>query len=139
MLLKSKQNFSFFYRKEYIMQEKKALQTILTVLKIVIAVILIGTFAYYATLLIGVYIETVNTVPPNEGVYIEPFPIAFALVLVFSVITNGICAFLSLVGLIISIVFRTSAKRKKNIVAFISLLVLPILLQIFIFLILVFI
>ena len=121
------------------MQEKKALQTILTVLKIVIAVILIGTFTYYATLLIDAYIETVNNVPPNEGVYIEPFPIAFALVLIFSLITNGICALLSLVGLIISIVFRTSAKRKKNIIAFVNLLVLPILLQIFIFLILVFI
>ena len=121
------------------MQEKKALQTILTVLKIVIAVILIGSFTYYAIIFIDAYIETVNTVPPNEGIYIEPLPIAVALILIFSLITNGICALLSLVGLIISIVFRASAKRKKNIVAFISLLVLPILLQILIFLIPIFI
>ena len=111
------------------MKENKALSVTLLVLKIICAAVLILSFAYYAFLLIDAYVESVNTVPPESGVYIEPFPVAFVLVLIFSLITSGVSFLLSLVGLLISVFYRTSEKRKKNVISFVILLIAPILFE----------
>lgn len=117
------------------MKENKTLQTILLILKLLIALILVLSTVYYAFLLISAYIETVNTVPPEEGIYLEPFPIALTVTLVFSLITNAVSAFLSLIGLVVSTLFHSSPKRKKNIISFAVLLILPVLLQLLVLLI----
>ena len=111
------------------MKESKAVNILLLISKILIIVILALSTLYYAILLTDAYIESVNTVPPESGIYIEPFPIALAFTLIFSLITNGICVFLSLLGLILSFVYRESPKRKNNIRIFAILILIPIFLE----------
>ncbi len=111
------------------MKQKRALDILLTVSKILLTVFLVLSLFYYAYFLIDAYIESANAQPQENGISIDPYPLAFAFVLIFSIITNGVCLLLSGLSLILSYLYRSSPNRKRNIKAFFIFLLLPLLLE----------
>ena len=116
------------------MTESKALNILLLIAKILLVVLLLLSLVYYVATLLDAYIESLSYTPPENGISIDPYPLAFAFVLVFSVVTNAACALLALLGLILSLIYKGTAKRRKNILTFSVLLASPFVLQILIFL-----
>ena len=115
------------------MQENKALYLILLIMKIVLISVLALSFIFFTYTLIDAHIESIEmaNTPSDGGIKLDPLPVAFVVVLIFSLITNGVCMILSFAGLIISICYKTSQKRKKNILAFSLLLITPAILELF--------
>ena len=116
------------------MSESKALNILLLIAKILLIVFLLLSLVYYATTLIDAYIDSLSYTPTENGISIDPYPLAFAFILVFSVITNATCAFLALLGLILSLIYKRTAKRRQNILTFSILLASPVVMQILILL-----
>jgi hypothetical protein len=114
------------------MKESKALNIVLLVLKILLAAVLVGSLIFFTWMLIDAYVESVHMPPPENGtVQLDPFPIVFVLVLILSLVTNGACMVIALVGLILSICYKASPQRRKNIISFTVFLILPVLLELF--------
>ena len=116
------------------MQERKSLNVLLLIAKILLIAFLLISLVYYAATLIDAYIESLSFVPVENEISIDPYPLTFALMLIFSLISNGACVILALLGLILSLIYKGTSKRKKNIVTFSVLLASPLLMQLLIFL-----
>lgn len=116
------------------MKENKALNVLITVAKILLIVFLALSFVYYAYGLIDAAIESANMQPSDGTITIDPLPLTFALFLILSIISNGACVLLALLGLILSLLYKGTAKRKKNIITFSILLAIPIVMEIAFFL-----
>ena len=116
------------------MKENKALNVLITVAKILLIVFLALSFVYYAYGLIDAAIESANMQPSDGTITIDPLPLAFALFLILSIISNGACVILALLGLILSLLYKGTAKRKKNIITFSILLAIPVVMEIAFFL-----
>lgn len=116
------------------MKENKALNVLITVAKILLIVFLALSFVYYAYGLIDAAIESANMQPSDGTITIDPLPLTFALFLILSIISNGACVILALLGLILSLLYKGTAKRKKNIITFSILLAIPIVMEIAFFL-----
>ena len=116
------------------MQERKSLNVLLLIAKILLIAFLLISLVYYAATLIDAYIEYLSFVPVENEISIDPYPLTFALMLIFSLISNGACVILALLGLILSLIYKGTSKRKKNIVTFSVLLASPLLMQLLIFL-----
>ena len=116
------------------MKESKALNILITVAKVLLIVFLALSFVYYAYGLIDAAIESANMQPSDGTITLDPLPLTFALFLILSIISNGACVLLALLGLILSILYKGTAKRKKNIITFSILLAIPIVMEIAFFL-----
>lgn len=116
------------------MKENKALNVLITVAKILLIVFLALSFVYYAYGLIDAAIESANMQPSDGTITIDPLPLTFALFLILSIISNGACVILALLGLILSLLYKGTAKRKKNIITFSILLAIPVVMEIAFFL-----
>ena len=116
------------------MSESKALNVLLLIAKILLILLLSVSIVYYAATLIDAYVESLSHTPTENGVSIDPYPLAYAFILIFSLITNGACMLLALLGLILSLLYKGTAKRKKNVTALAVLLASPAVMQIFILL-----
>ena len=116
------------------MSESKALNILLLIAKILLIVFLLLSLVYYVATLLDAYIESLSYTPPENGISIDPYPLAFAFVLIFSVVTNAACALLALLGLILSLIYKRTAKRRQNILTFSTLLASPVVIQILILL-----
>ena len=116
------------------MKENKALNVLITVAKILLIVFLALSFVYYAYGLIDAAIESANMQPSDGTITIDPLPLTFALFLILSIISNGACVLLALLGLILSLLYKGTAKRKKNIITFSILLAIPVVMEIAFFL-----
>ena len=116
------------------MKENKALNVLITVAKILLIVFLALSFVYYAYGLIDAAIESANMQPSDGTITIDPLPLTFALFLILSIISNGACVILALLGLILSLLYKGTARRKKNIITFSILLAIPIVMEIAFFL-----
>ena len=112
------------------MKENKALNVLITVAKILLIVFLALSFVYYAYGLIDAAIESANMQPSDGTITIDPLPLTFALFLILSIISNGACVILALLGLILSLLYKGTARRKKNIITFSILLAIPIVMEI---------
>ena len=66
------------------MKESKPLNVLLLIAKILIIVILSASFVYFTTLLIDSYVSSLSYAPVQNEVSIDPYPLAFALVFLFS-------------------------------------------------------
>lgn len=114
------------------MKESKALNIVLLVLKIVLISVLVGSFIFFTWTLVDAHVDSMNMEPPADNtIQLDPLPVAFIVVLILSLVTNGSCMAVALVGLIISICYKASPKRKSNAITFTVFLVLPVLLQFF--------
>ena len=116
------------------MAESKALNILLLIAKILLILFLFLSLVYYATALIDAYIDSLSYTPTENGISIDPYPLAFAFILIFSAVTNATCAFLALLGLILSLIYKGTAKRRQNILTFSTLLASPVVVQILILL-----
>lgn len=116
------------------MKEIKALNILITVAKVLLIVFLALSFVYYAYGLIDAAIESANMQPSDGTITLDPLPLTFALFLILSIISNGACVLLALLGLILSLLYKGTAKRKKNIITFSILLAIPIVMEIAFFL-----
>ena len=116
------------------MQENKALNVLLLIAKVLILLILFLSLVYFSTVLIDSYIDSLSYVPEQNTVSIDPYPLAFALVFVLSLVTNGAAALLSLLGLILSLLYKGAQNRKANIRTFSVLLASPFAIQLIYFL-----
>lgn len=116
------------------MKESKALNILITVAKVLLIVFLALSFVYYAYGLIDAAIESANMQPSDGTITLDPLPLTFALFLILSIISNGACVLLALLGLILSLLYKGTAKRKKNIITFSILLAIPIVMEIAFFL-----
>ena len=116
------------------MKENKALNVLITVAKILLIVFLALSFVYYAYGLIDAAIESANMQPSDGTITLDPLPLTFALFLILSIISNGACVILALLGLILSLLYKGTARRKKNIITFSILLAIPIVMEIAFFL-----
>ena len=112
------------------MKKNKVLDLFLTFSKILVFLILLLSLFYYTYSLIHAYTDSLNYIPTEGTVSIDPYPLAFAFVLIFSVITNGACFILSALSLLLSYLYKASEKRKRNITTFLILLFSPILFEI---------
>lgn len=111
------------------MKKNKAFDIILTLSKILLVLLLAVSLFYYAYFLIDAYIDSLNNSPSDNTVSIDPFPLAFAFVLIFSLITNGACLLLASLSLLFTYLFCSSANRKRNMKAFLILLVCPVIME----------
>ena len=116
------------------MKESKALNILIAVAKVLLIVFLALSFVYYAYGLIDAAIESANMQPSDGTITLDPLPLTFALFLILSIISNGACVLLALLGLILSLLYKGTAKRKKNIITFSILLAIPIVMEIAFFL-----
>ena len=116
------------------MKESKALNILISVAKVLLIVFLALSFVYYAYGLIDAAIESANMQPSDGTITLDPLPLTFALFLILSIISNGACVLLALLGLILSLLYKGTAKRKKNIITFSILLAIPIVMEIAFFL-----
>ena len=112
------------------MKENKSLNVLITVAKILLIVFLALSFVYYAYGLIDAAIESANMQPSDGTITIDPLPLTFAIFLILSIISNGACVILALLGLILSLLYKGTAKRKKNIITFSILLAIPVVMEI---------
>ena len=96
------------------MKESKALNILITVAKVLLILFLSLSFVYYTYGLIDAAIESANMDQMQNPSSIDPLPLTYAVFLILSVISNGACFFLALLGLILSYLYKGTPKRKKN-------------------------
>ena len=113
------------------MKENKALNVLLCIAKILLILILSVSFVYYAYGLIDSFIESKSMDSMQNTISIDPFPLFYAVGLIFSIISNGACVLLALLGLIVSHLYKGCAHRRKNIITFRILLLTPFVLELF--------
>jgi hypothetical protein len=106
--------------------QKKGLDTLLLVFKILIPVLIIPFLAWAMIDLFNQYIEDINMVCNNGDVCVEGYGLTFVIFLILGLIYNGIILLLGGIGLVIAILYKTSLKRKKNIITFVGLTFAPI-------------
>ena len=108
------------------MKESKALNILLLIAKILLAILLSVSFIYYAITLIDAYMESLSFIPAENGISIDPYPLTFAFVLIFSAITGGASMLLALLALILSLIYKDTPKRKRNVLTFSLFLASPL-------------
>ena len=115
------------------MKESKFLNVLILVLKILLITVLAASFIFFTYSLISAHIDSIEmqNTPSDGTIRLDPFPITFVVVLIFSLITNGACMLFSLVGLIVSVLYKVSPKKRRNVTSFIVLLITPVILEIF--------
>lgn len=115
------------------MKESKALNNLILILKIILCVALIASFLFFTSTLISAHLDSIamEEQPSDGTIRLDPFPIAFTIVLIFSIITNCACLFFALVGFIVSYLYRASQKRRTHLITFGTLIAVPVLLEIF--------
>ena len=111
------------------MNEKKGLPIFLLVLKITAASVMLFTLIVFMIGAFDALSESASLPenPPSGTVQIDPVPLYFALALVISLYSMIPCFVLSLSGLVISIFYSASPKKKQNRITFLLLSLFPFL------------
>ena len=100
------------------MQKRKPLDVVLLIFKIVIPVFLAFLLIFFSFDLYDQKMLDLASPDTNQTVSIDAFPLAFAILLIVMLLAVILALIVSLAGLIISIVYKQSAKRKKHILAY---------------------
>ncbi len=115
------------------MKQNRFLNILIPTLKILLLIILVFSFLYYTVGLIESYVSDLHKEPMENEISLDAFPIFYVFVLIFSVITNGISLLLSVVGLVVSHLYRASLKRKRHMLHFTLLLCASVVLELIYF------
>ena len=98
----------------------------LLVLKILVTVVMVA-FLVWATIdLSDQYIDDMSMFCGSGNVCFEGYGLTFAAFLILGFMVNGGALILSLIGLIVSIAYKSSFRRKGNIIAFVLLMIAPV-------------
>ena len=100
------------------MQKRKPLDIVLLIFKIVIPVFLAFLLIFFSFDLYNQKILDLSNPDTNQAVSIDGFPLAFAILLIVMLLAVIFAFILSLAGLVISLVYKQSARRKKHILAY---------------------
>lgn len=109
------------------MKEKKGLSLFLLILKIFLCTVLSLSFVLFLVGLADAYMDSISLPenPPSGTVQIDPLPLYFALALILSLYPMIPCFLLAVTGLIISVFYKSSPKKKRNRVIFSLLSAFP--------------
>lgn len=115
------------------MKESKVLNNLIFILKIILFVVLIASFLFFTATLVSAHIDSIEmqNTPSDGSIQLDPLPISFVFVLIFSIITNGACLFFALVGFIVSYLYRATQNRRSHLITFGCLMAAPVLFEIF--------
>lgn len=98
-------------------KRKTFVSTFLLFLRYFILCILIGAVTLFAAVLISSYTDTVGATDGGPS----SFALGYAIFLIFAAITFGALLFLSLLGLLFSLIYKNLSHPKKNRIWFLSL------------------
>ena len=99
----------------------------LLILKILVSAVLLAFLVWATATLIEAHISDMNMNCNSGDVCFEGYGLVFAAFLILGLMVNGGSLIVSLIGLIVSIAYKTSFRRKGNIITFILLMIAPVL------------
>ncbi len=100
------------------MQKRKPLDIVLLIFKIVIPVFLAFLLIFFSIDLYDQKMLDLANPDANQTVSIDAFPLAFAILLIVMLLAVILAFIFALAGLVISLVYRQSPRRKKHILAY---------------------
>lgn len=103
----------------------RILDILLLIFKILLPISLVLITVLFTKELVDAHYEDLKHV--GENVYIQTYGLSFASLVIVGIMFNGIVSLISLIFLIVSIIYKSSAKRKANIIYFILFLFIPVL------------
>lgn len=104
-------------------KRKTFISTFLLFLRYFILCILVGAVIFFAAVLFSAYTDTTGTTDGGPS----SFALGYAIFLIFAAITFGALLFLSLFGLLFSLLYKNLSHPKKTKIWFLSLSVSSIL------------
>ena len=103
----------------------RILDILLLIFKILLPISLVLITILFTKELVDAHYEDLKHV--GENAYIQTYGLSFAPLMIVGIMFNGIVSLISLIFLIVSIIYKSSTKRKANIIYFILFLFIPIL------------
>ncbi len=108
---------------------QKVFNILIIIFEVIVALAVLASFIYYGIFMFDAYRDSLKPPPEDATIYIEPLPIAFVFILIFSVISNAVVAVCALIPLILSLINIRSKARAVNLPVSITLFFSPFVLE----------